>query len=116
MAAMNEYPATGLQITFREDVTDPKQMQTAERSVSALIARSTEAGAQARAAEAELRGLTDALNAPVVKLIEGTRPLRLFSLAREACQWAGTKRHHLKHSLRDRDRVRRRGLGSAIPC
>jgi hypothetical protein len=73
---MNEatgHQQAGLQITFREDVTDPEQRLAAERSVAALIAHSTDASARARAAEAELDRLGEALNAPLIKLIHADK-------------------------------------------
>jgi hypothetical protein len=74
MTGSKGYPATeassDVQITFREDLSSDYR-QAAERSVATLIARSVEAEAQARAAEAELAKLTEVLNAPFVKLIEG---------------------------------------------
>ncbi|MFB6560763.1 hypothetical protein ACFCYH_18100 [Streptomyces sp. NPDC056400] len=64
-------PSTEFQISFRDgdDVTQADR-QNAERSVAALVARSKEAAARDRAAEAGLAELTDPLNAPFKKLIE----------------------------------------------
>ena len=58
------------QITFREDATQADR-QNAARSVATLVARSAAAVARVRAAESDLAALTDSLNGPFVKLIEG---------------------------------------------
>lgn len=59
-----------VQITFRDDLTQPELRRTVERSVATLAARSAEAVAQVRAAEAERAKLVAALNAPFMKLIK----------------------------------------------
>ena len=69
-----EYPAssarlTDVQINFRDGVSQTDR-EMAERSVAAMIARHTAAVAQTRAADAETKELTDAVNAPLVKLIQ----------------------------------------------
>src|SRR5215831_7538935 len=61
------------QLTFREDITQPEQQEAAKRSVSALISRSMERFARARAAEAELAKVTDALDSPLRRLIGGDK-------------------------------------------
>jgi hypothetical protein len=63
-------PAPNPQITFADHVTDPEQRRTVERSVATLVARSAEAAAQARAAEAERAKLMAAFEAPYMKLIK----------------------------------------------
>jgi hypothetical protein len=60
-----------VQITFRDEAIQPGLRQAAERSVATLVARFAEEVRQARAAESELAKLTDAVNAPFAKLIEG---------------------------------------------
>src|SRR5215813_4421605 len=62
-----------IQLTFREDITQPEQQEAAKRSVSALISRSMERFARARAAEAELAKVTDALDSPLRRLIGGDK-------------------------------------------
>ena len=63
-------PYPNLQITFRDDLTQPEQRQAVERSVHTLVARSQRAVAQRRAAEAERRKLQDTVSAPFLKLIK----------------------------------------------
>src|SRR5262245_29326871 len=58
------------QIAFREDATQADR-QNAERSVATLVARSAAVAGRRRAAEAGWAELTDSLNRPLVKLIEG---------------------------------------------
>ena len=62
-----------IQLTFREDITQPEQQKAAKRSVSALISRSMERFARAGAAEAELAKVTDALDSPLRRLIGGDK-------------------------------------------
>jgi hypothetical protein len=57
------------QIWFRDDATEPDRLN-AERSVAALIARSREAVAKERAAEAEMTKLIDALHHPFMQLVQ----------------------------------------------
>jgi hypothetical protein len=63
-------PPPNVQITFGDNITEPQQREAVERSVATLAARSAEAAAQARAAEAERAKLEAALDAPLMKLIE----------------------------------------------
>jgi len=63
-----QYP--NIQITFRDDITQPEQRRAVQRSVDTLVARSEQAVARARAAEAEQAKLMAALNAPYMKLIK----------------------------------------------
>jgi hypothetical protein len=62
MTRLKGHPATGaspdVRITFREDVL-PDQRRAGERSVTTLVARSFEAAAKVRAAEAELAKLSE---------------------------------------------------------
>ena len=62
--------SSDIQITFREDITQPSG-RSAKRSVSALVSRSMERFARARAAEAELAKATFMLEAPLLRLIGG---------------------------------------------
>ena len=66
----NEDLPPNVQITFRDDLTQPEQRRVVERSVATLVARSAEAVAQARAAQAEQEKLIASLNTPFMKLIE----------------------------------------------
>lgn len=78
MSASTTDPATmttepqpsNVQITIRDDLTDPELRQAAERSVDTLAARSAEAFAQARTADEEQAKLTETLHAPLLKVIE----------------------------------------------
>jgi hypothetical protein len=57
------------EIRFRDDATEPDRLN-AERSVAALLARSREAVAKARAAETEMTKLIDALHDPFMQLVQ----------------------------------------------
>jgi hypothetical protein len=75
MTGPTPYPAgdalpPGVQITFRDDLTRPESRWAAERSVATLVARSAEAVARARAADARRAEVAAALNAPLMKLVE----------------------------------------------
>lgn len=70
-----EYPhadtsSVEFELSIRDDATEAER-HNAERSVAALLARSTAAAARDRAAEAELTELTDSLDRPFAKLLEG---------------------------------------------
>jgi hypothetical protein len=75
-----------VQVTFRDDVTQPERRQAAERSVATLVARAAEAAARARDAETRRAALTAALSAPLMKLIEAD------PAARKARDELGTER------------------------
>ena len=66
----SDSPPPNVQINFRDDLTQPGSRRAVERSVATLLARSAEAVAQARAAQAERAKLEAALNAPFMRLIE----------------------------------------------
>src|SRR5262245_10530440 len=70
MATAYDSPPPNPQITFCDDLTDPKQREAAERFVATHIAHSAKAAAQARAAEAERAKLVAALEAPFIKQIK----------------------------------------------
>jgi hypothetical protein len=70
MASAYDSPPPNPQITFCDDLTDPKQREAAERFVATHIAHSAKAAAQARAAEAERAKLVAALEAPFIKQIK----------------------------------------------
>jgi hypothetical protein len=75
MARSTRHPAghglpPDVQLTFRDDVTQPERRRVAERSVATLVARAAEAAASARAAEGRRAALIDALQAPFRQLIE----------------------------------------------
>jgi hypothetical protein len=85
MTATAKFPESGtspaqFQIAFRDDVTQADR-QNAERSVATLVARAGAAVARARVAEADLAELADALNGPIVKLIQGD-PVAVKALAK----------------------------------
>ncbi|MGW6983911.1 hypothetical protein ACWGE1_31470 [Streptomyces sp. NPDC054932] len=61
--------ATNLEISFRDGRTET-ECQYAERSVAAFVEHSLTEAARVRAAEAGLEELTDALDAPLRKLVE----------------------------------------------
>lgn len=56
-------------LTVRDDATEAERHQ-AERSVAAMVARSTQAAARLRAADADVTELTDALRRPFVDALE----------------------------------------------
>ena len=62
--------ATNLKILFHESETDPDLRQVATQSIETLIARSVASTKRIREEDAELAKLTDAMNAPVTRLIE----------------------------------------------
>jgi hypothetical protein len=70
--ALDQLPPN-VQISFRDDLdieAHPELRRTVERSVTTQLARMQEAVAQVRAAQAERAQLEEALNAPLMKLIE----------------------------------------------
>jgi hypothetical protein len=73
-------------VDFGDKDIEPELRQAAERSIAALVSRSTSAIAQSQAAEAELAKLTDAVNAPLAKLIHDDQG------ARQALEGLRTKR------------------------
>ena len=60
----------GVQISFNDKVTRPEGRQAAIRSIATLATRSAEAVARAREVEAGRIALSNALNAPLKKLVE----------------------------------------------
>jgi hypothetical protein len=56
-------------LRFRDNNVEPKLRLAAERAVATLVSHSTAATTQRRAAESELAKLTDAIDAPLAKLI-----------------------------------------------
>ena len=60
-----------LQILFHESVTDPDLRQLTIQSIDTLVARSVASTKRAREKDAELAQLTDAINAPIERIIQG---------------------------------------------
>ena len=60
-----------LQILFHESVTDPDLRQLTIQSIDTLVARSFASTKRAREKDAELAQLTDAINAPIERIIQG---------------------------------------------
>ena len=56
-------------LKFRDENVEPNVRSAAERALATLVSHSTTAIARRRAAEAELTKLTDAIEAPLAKLI-----------------------------------------------
>ena len=59
-----------IQISFSDNYVEASTRQTVEQSITVLAARSAEARARLRDAEAELEKLSHSINAPFVKLLE----------------------------------------------
>ena len=56
-------------LRFRDEKVEPSVRSAAERALATLVSHSTAANARRRATEAELTKLTDAIEAPLAKLI-----------------------------------------------
>jgi hypothetical protein len=70
MSELHDSPSPKPQITFCDNLSDPKLRAIVERSVAAHIAHSAEAAVQARTAEAERAKLVAALQVPFMKPIK----------------------------------------------
>ena len=70
MDSTTEASPANLQISFHESITDPDLRQLTTQSIDALVARSVASTKRAREKDAELAELTDAINAPIARIIQ----------------------------------------------
>jgi hypothetical protein len=73
-------------IQFRDEYVEPERRQAVERSVETLVSRYSAALERTRAAEAELAKLSDAVNAPLARMVRDDQG------ARQALEVLRTKR------------------------